>query len=162
MRKLAPAALVAGIVLLSFLIPCAAQAAAPGPWVGTWILDTAKSKVAPNRPTGLTLIFTQADAAMIAYTLHFSTAQGQSIVSTYAGKPDNQPHPATINGKAVSQAAYSWTSPKVLHGLVSGGSGPEELVMTMGADGKTFTETRKKKTPAPGDIEEKLVFNKKG
>lgn len=159
MRKIA---LAAAVVLLSVLVsPGASQgASAPSPWVGTWTLDAARSKVAPNRPSGLTLQFTQADAAQIKYAFSFTTAEGQVITSTYAGKPDGKQHPVTINGQQVAQVSYTWTSPRVLRGEVSGqGGSQEELVLEIAADGKTINEIRRMK--APTQSEEILVFRKK-
>ena len=164
MRKLAPAAAVApvaAVVLLSLLaLSGASQAAsAPSPWVGSWTLDAASSKVAPNRPTGLLLHFTQADAALIKYTFSFTTAQGQQITSSYAGKPDGKPHPVTIDGQQVAQASYTWSSPRALRGKVSANGTEEELELDLSADGKTINEIRRTKAPAPS--EETLVFRKK-
>ena len=156
MRKLA---LVAALLLV--LIPLASEgASAPSPWVATWMLDAAHSKVAPNRPTGVSLQFLQADAAMIKYALSFTTPQGQALTSNYAGKPDGKPHPATINGQEISQVAYSWKSPRVLHGEVTQKNGTQEVLeMTIAADGKSITETRHMK--APGSEEETLIFRRK-
>jgi hypothetical protein len=158
MRKLALAA----AVVLSVLVPLATLegASAPSPWVATWVLDAAHSKIAPNRPTGVSLRFLQADAAMIKYALSFTTAQGQSLTSNYAGKPDGKPHPVTINGQEVGQVAYSWKSPRVLRGEVSAQNGSkEELELTIAADGKSISEIRRMK--APTESEETLIFRRK-
>ena len=161
MRKLALAAPAVAVALLAVLVaPLASEgAAAPSPWVGTWTLDAAHSKVAPNRPSGLTLKFDQAEAALIKYSFSFTTAQGQVITSNYSGKPDGKPYPTLINGQPSAQVSYTWKSPRALRGKVSANGTEEELELDLSADGKTITEIRRTKTPTPS--EETLVFRKK-
>ena len=156
MRKLIPAVLALCVVLTS----APGFAAEASPWLGTWTLYIAGSKLVGNSLLQLTMDILAADAAKFQYTLDGKLADGRKVRQSYDGKPDGTPHPVLIEGKQVGQASYKWISSRVIQGEASDPNGVKvTLTLELAKDGKSFTETRHVKT-AQREYDETMVFRK--
>src|SRR5512136_1296068 len=93
------------VVLVALLLGCAMafaqakKAAAADPWVGTWKLDTSKSKFHNPGPKEETLTVDAASQDAVKYSMKGTAADGSPYTEAYDGKPDGKEYPLTRNGQ---------------------------------------------------------------
>lgn len=114
-------------VCLMAMLACKKQEKA-NPWVGSWKLDTTRSKL-HEAPQQETLQIAAADKTAIKYIITGASDDGKQYIESYDGKPDGGSYPVVVNGKELGKIAFRWQSD---HICTAQGSGP---------GGTTLTET---------------------
>ena len=157
MKRLAPLVLLLGC---SLALAQAKKAAPADPWVGTWKLDTSKSKFHNPGPKEETLTVDAANQDAVKYSMKGTAADGSPYTEAYDGKPDGKEYPLTRNGQEVVKLSYHRNTDhnSTGKGAVVDGSTFTETV-TLSKDGKTITVKQHHKTK-DGEYDDSIVFTK--
>ena len=109
------------------------------PWLGTWKLDKAASKLT-EVPQQEEMQIDAADQHSVKYTIRGTSDDGKQYSESYDGKPDGGFYPVTVNGKPLGNIAYRLQSDRVFtaQGKGAGGSTLAETA-TLADDGKSIT-----------------------
>src|SRR5882724_9382515 len=136
-RRKSALVLIAFSAVLGSLPGCAAQSKTKvNPWVATWRLDPALSRLAGP------------------------AADGTAFRDAFDGPPDGSPHPVRTREGPSYQASFRWTADGVLHGeTVDPQGAAKSFTVELSGDGKTLTETRHVKTPT-AEYDLVLVFRR--
>jgi hypothetical protein len=126
-------------VLLWCATACAAQESTTNGWLGTWKLDTSKSKLqqAPQQET------LQVDAGTkdnIKWSLNGTGADGTTYSESFDGKADGKSYLIMRDNKEFAQITYRWVNDNAVTALVripDGGITSEKI--DLAPDGKTMT-----------------------
>lgn len=138
-----------------FVVACRNQQKT-NPWVGTWKLDKAASKLT-EVPQQEEMQIDAADQRSVKYTIRGTGDDGKQYSESYDGKPDGGFYPVTVNGKPLGNIAYQLRSDHVItaQGKGPGGSTLDETA-TLSEDGKSIViKSREGK-----EAEETAVYRK--
>ena len=80
-----------------FVVACRNQQKT-NPWVGTWKLDKAASRLT-EVPQQEEMQIDAADQRSVKYTIRGTGDDGKQYSESYDGKPDGGFYPVTVNGK---------------------------------------------------------------
>jgi hypothetical protein len=128
------------------------------PWIGTFKLDTAKSKISGPAPKEETVTVDAASKDSIKYTIKGTDAQDKSYTVSYDGKTGTA-SPQTMDGKEVAQITYQMPSSHEFTSEVKGsdgGSGTAKI--TLSRDGKTITVREHSKDAKGASHEQTMVY----
>lgn len=150
-------------LVLTLLLACTIafsqtkKTAGADPWVGTWKLDTAKSKLHPPVPKEESVTVDAMSKDAIKYTIKGTDAEGKAYTVSFDGKM-GAASPQTVDGKEVAQVTYHMPSPHVLTAVSHGSDGSTGTIkITLSQDGKTATLHEHNKT-AQGEYDETGVY----
>jgi len=130
------------------------------PWVATWRLDPALSRLAGPVPRQLQIEMVEADPRRVRFTVAGTAADGTAFRDAFDGPPDGSPHPVRTREGPSYQASFRWTADGVLHGeTVDPQGAAKSFTVELSGDGKTLTETRHVKTPT-AEYDLVLVFRR--
>ena len=128
------------------------------PWVGTYKLDVAQSKIAGQAPKEETVAVSAANKDSIKYTISGKDPQGESYTMNYEGKPGTAA-PQMEEGKEIAQITYQMPSS---HQLTSQGRGADGSTstgtVTLSADNKTITVREHSKDPKGAEQDQTMVY----
>jgi hypothetical protein len=116
-----------------------ASSASHDPWVGTWKLNPAKSKLMGPAAGEVTIKIDSADANSVKYTVTESDASGNSHTESYDGKPGVE-SALTRDGQEVGKITYHRVSARhstSKETMADGSSATENI--TLAPDGKSLT-----------------------
>jgi hypothetical protein len=132
--------------------------AGTGPWVGTFKLDVAKSKISGPAPQEETVSVSSATKNSIKYTIGGKDAQGNSYTMNYAGKVGTA-SPQMAEGKEIAQITYQMPSS---HQFTSQGHGSDGSTstgtITLSNDNKTITVQEHSKDPKGSERDQTMVY----
>jgi hypothetical protein len=118
--------------------PKAVQNAKLSPWVGTWKMDTAQSKLHGPVPKEETLTIETAGVDHIKYSIH-SVGQDSEYTLAYDGKPDTS-SAVLMNGQPAGTATYHRvTSQKYTGKAAMGKSLTTDETISLSPDKKKVT-----------------------
>jgi hypothetical protein len=145
------------VVVLVGLSLATARAQAPDPWLGTWKLNTAKSK-APY--TSGTSVFEAAGDGLKG-TVDLVGTDGTKYHWTFTAKYDGKDHPAKGATPFGDTLAITRVNSNTLR-IVTKLAGKELLVQTIvvAADGKTRTTTAKGTSPNGQPVDSVSFYEK--
>jgi hypothetical protein len=135
---------VAGVVFLTAsLLPLSATAQAADPWIGTWILNAAKSKYSPGPAPKSTTVTIAAMGGGFHQTVESVPATGPiqkwEVMATFDGKDcavkGNNPNADAYSYKKIDARTYEAVAKR-------GGKAMLTSRITISADGKTRTNTQ--------------------
>jgi hypothetical protein len=153
MRKIS--LIVIALACALFVVACRNQQKT-NPWVGTWKLDKAASRLT-EVPQQEEMQIDAADQRSVKYTIRGTGDDGKQYSESYDGKPDGGFYPVTVNGKPLGNIAYQLRSDHVFtaQGKGPGGSTLDETA-TLAEDGKSIViKSREGK-----EAEETAVYRK--
>ena len=142
------------LIAATLLITAATATFAASAHIGTWKLNEAKSKFAPDSPRNTTVIYTENDDGMIKLTVDGTDKDGKPVHWTWMGKFDGKQYKMegdamadTIGYKALNDHTNSATGMKdgkvVFTGTIKvAKDGKSRMVTTTmtDADGKKHTD----------------------
>jgi hypothetical protein len=127
------------VVMLWCATACLAQESKSNGWLGTWKVDTSKSKLqqAPQQET------LQVDAATkdnIKWSLNGTASDGTTYSESFEGKADGKSYPIMRDSKEFAQITYRWVNDNSVTALIKipDGSVTTEKI-DLSPDGKTMT-----------------------
>lgn len=128
------------------------------PWVGTFKLDVAKSKISGQPPQEETVSVASATRDSIKYTIGGKDAQGNSYTMNYDGKVGTA-SPQMAEGKEIAKITYQMPSS---HQFTSQGHGADGSTstgaITLSKDGKTITVQEHNKDAQGAEHDETMVY----
>ncbi|HEY2496875.1 MAG TPA: hypothetical protein VGK24_07390 [Candidatus Angelobacter sp.] len=128
------------------------------PWVGTFKLDVAKSKISGQPPQEETVSVASATRDSIKYTIGGKDAQGNSYTMNYDGKVGTA-SPQMMEGKEIAQITYQMPSS---HQFTSQGRGTDGSTstgaITLSKDKKTITVQEHNKDPQGAERDQTMVY----
>lgn len=116
-----------------------ASPAGHDPWVGTWKLNPAKSKLMGAAPGEVTIKIDSADANSVKYTVTEKDASGNEHTESYDGKPGVE-SALTRDGQEEGKITYHRVSARhstAKETMGDGSTGTENI--TLSPDAKTIT-----------------------
>ena len=122
------------------------------PWVGTYKLDIARSKIAgqPNQEETVTVSVANKDS--VKYTIQGKDAQGNSFTLNYEGKVGTA-SPQMAEGQKIAEITYQMPSSRQFTSQGQGTDGSSSSgTITLSADNKTIT-VREHSKDAKGGLE---------
>jgi hypothetical protein len=154
---------VAGVALLTAsLLPVPASGQAADPWVGTWVLNVAKSKYSPGPAPKSTTVTIMAAAngfhQMVDSVPASGAAQKWEVMATFDGKDcavkGNNPNADAYAYKKIDARTYEAVAKR-------GGRATITSRVTISADGKTRTNTQTGTDPAGKPVNNVTVYERK-
>jgi hypothetical protein len=128
------------------------------PWVGTFKLDVAKSKISGQPPQEETVSVASATRDSIKYTIGGKDAQGNSYTMNYNGKVSTA-SPQMMEGKEIAQITYQMSSS---HQFTSQGRGSDGSTstgtITLAKDNKTITVQEHNKDQQGAERDQTMVY----
>ena len=127
------------VMMLWFAMVCLAQDSKSNGWVGTWKLDTSKSKL-QQAPQQETLNIEGGTKDNIKWSLDGTAKDGTTYHETFEGKADDKSYPIMRDSKEFAQITYRWVNDKAVTALVRIPDGTitgEKIDLS--PDGKTMT-----------------------
>lgn len=128
------------------------------PWVGTFKLDPAQSKIAGQPPQEETVAVSAANKDSVKYTIQGKDAQGDSYTMNYEGKPGTAA-PQMAEGKEIAQITYQMPSS---HQFTSQGHGTDGSsstgTVTLAKDNKTITVKEHNKDAQGAEHDQTMVY----
>jgi len=128
------------------------------PWVGTYKLDLAQSKIAGQPPAEETVAVSAANKDSIKYTIQGKDAQGNSFTLNYEGKVGT-PTPQMAEGQKIAEITYQMPSS---HQFTSQGRGTDGSTstgtVTLSPDNKTITVREHSKDPKGAEHDQTMVY----
>jgi hypothetical protein len=130
------------------------------PWVGTYKLDVAQSKISGQPPAQETVVVTSASKDSVKYTIQGKDAQGNSYTMNYEGKVGTAA-PQMAEGKEIAQITYQMPSS---HQFTSQGRGTDGSsstgTITLAKDNKTITVQEHNKDAQGAERDQTMVYVK--
>ena len=129
---------------LSLIVMAAALTlSAADPLVGTWKLNTAKSKYSPGPgPKSATVTYTE-DAGWIVAKAEGVGPDGKSTATNNRYKRDGKEYPFVVAGGATGTIVSKTTGPNTFDATVKNGAVTTTVHTVVSKDGKVFTRTSK-------------------
>jgi hypothetical protein len=128
------------------------------PWVGTYKLDVAQSKIGGPPPTEETVTVSSATKDSVKYTIQGKDAQGNSYTINYEGKVGTAA-PQMAEGKEIAQITYQMPSS---HQFTSQGRGTDGSsstgTVTLAKDNKTITVQEHNKDAKGAESDQTMVY----
>jgi hypothetical protein len=128
------------------------------PWVGTYKLDVAQSKISGQPPAQETVVVTSASKDSVKYTIQGKDAQGNSYTMNYEGKVGTAA-PQMAEGKEIAQITYQMPSS---HQFTSQGRGTDGSsstgTITLAKDNKTITVQEHNKDAQGAERDQTMVY----
>jgi hypothetical protein len=128
------------------------------PWVGTYKLDVAQSKIAGQPPQEETVAVSAANKNSIKYTISGKDAQGESYTMNFDGKPGTAA-PQMAEGKKIADITYQMPSS---HQFTSQGRGTDGSsstgTVTLAKDNKTITVQEHNKDAKGAEHDMTMVY----
>ena len=144
---------------LALLVGSVAALAAD-PNVGTWTLNTAKSKFSPGHALKSGTLTIEPNGDGIKVTVHLVPAEGQPNHIEYAAKYDGKDYPQTGNPAADMVSVKKINANTIESTNKKGGKAILVNRSTVSADGKTRTTVQKGKNEKGQDVNNTLVFDR--
>jgi len=118
---------------------CVAQNSKSNGWLGTWKLDTSKSKL-QRPPQQETLQVEAGTKESIKWSLDGTAADGTTYHEIFDGKADGKSYPIMRDNKEFAQVTYRWVNDNAVTALIRipDGTVTSEKV-DLAPDGKTMT-----------------------
>jgi hypothetical protein len=126
------------MVLAVCLVGAAIAVAADDPFLGTWKLNEAKSKLSPNAPKNTTVVY-QAAGDAVKITTDGTDAQGKPIHSEWTGKFDGKDYPVSNDPAADARAYQKVDDHTLAFDNKKDGKATLSGRITVSADGKSRT-----------------------
>jgi hypothetical protein len=149
--------LVALVILLSGVALGLAADMDFTPFMGTWKLDEAKSKLPPGGGKNTTVIYTAMPDNMVKVTVDGVDKNGKPTHSEWTGKFDGKEYPVTGAGSHDMRAYTAASHHTLSMVLTKGGKTVATGTVAVAADGKTRTVTVKSSDPS---MNEMAVYDK--
>jgi hypothetical protein len=131
---------------------------AADPWVGTYKLDVAQSKIGGQPPTEETVAVSSATKDSIKYTISGKDPKGESYTMNYDGKVGTAA-PQMAEGKEIAQITYQMPSS---HQFTSEGRGSDGSsstgTVTLAKDNKTITVHEHNKDAQGAERDQTMVY----
>ncbi len=140
--------------------PLVVGAQAPDPWIGTWVLNVAKSKYSPGPAPKSNTIRIEASDGRIKYTTDGVGAEGQATHTEFTVKFDGKPYPVTGNPDVDTYAARRLGARRYELVARKGGKVTTTSRIVVSADGKTRTVTATGKNPQGQAVNNTIVYDK--
>lgn len=135
--------------------------AAADPFVGTWKLDSAKSKFTPGAGFKDATVTFEAVGDQVKRVMNATTVDGQQIHQEGTIPWDGKDHTiAEPDGSAIMVAVKRVDARHLDVTVKSAGKVVETIQAAVSADGKTLTSTEKGTDPTGKKIDSVQVFNK--
>jgi hypothetical protein len=140
--------LVSLVLVLSGAALCLAAGMDFTPFMGTWKLDEAKSKLSANGGKNITVVYTPMADNMVKVTVDGVDKNGKPTHTEWTGKFDGKEYPVT-GSDSHDMRAYSAGGHHTLSMVVmKGGKTIATGTVAIAADGKTRTVTVKSDDPS--------------
>ena len=137
-----------------------AQESTANRWVGTWKLDTSKSKL-QQAPQQETLKIEAGTKDNIRWSLDGTAKDGTTYHETFEGKADGKSYPIMRDSKEFSQITYRWVNDNSVTALVRIPDGTiTGQKIDLSPDGKTMTLHLHSKKESKVMADEVAVFQK--
>jgi hypothetical protein len=151
------------VVMTAILVLALATAAmaADDPFVGTWILNVAKSRFQPGRELRSEIIKAEAQDNGAKQVIDIVTADGKSIHIEWAAKYDGRDYPGSGNGGADTIRLIRIDTNTREQVVKKGGKEFATERIAISKDGKTRTTTLKGKDSKGQEFSSILIFEKK-
>ena len=137
-----------------------AGTSAKDPWIGTYKLDVAQSKISGQAPKEETVAVSAANKSSVKYTISGKDAQGESYTMNFEGKPGTAA-PQMAEGKEIAQITYQMPSS---HQFTSQGRGADGSTstgtVTLSPDNKTITVREHSKDSKGAEHDSTMVYVK--
>jgi hypothetical protein len=157
MRKL----LFAAMAVLIGLTATSASALADNVWVGTWVLNVAKSAYSPGpAPAAETVVTTDVGGGMFKSTIDATTASGKSAHSEITYAFDGKDYPISGVGQDRTASAMLPDPQTMMSVLKMGGKIIGSTTLKMAPDLKSYTATAESTTPDGKPVKNVAVFEK--
>ena len=129
---------------LSLIVMAAALTlSAADPLVGTWKLNTAKSKYSPGPgPKSATVTYTE-DGGWIIAKAEGVGPDGKATATNNRYKRDGKEYPFVVAGGATGTIVSKTTGPNTFDATVKNGAATTTVHTVVSKDGKVFTRTSK-------------------
>ena len=143
------------VAMFAFGTLCAAEDIT----LGTWKLNTAKSRFEPPTQQKYDTITTQSSGDNVQMTLDGSDADGKPIHTKWVGKYDGKDYPI-IGDPAYNMRAYKMVNANTFEVTSKNGSQSNKNQIAYSPDGKTRTVTVKGKDAKGKNISQTAVYDK--
>jgi hypothetical protein len=128
------------------------------PWVGTYKLDAAQSKIAGQPPQEETVAVNSASKDSIKYTISGKDPQGESYTMNYDGKVGTA-SPQMAEGKEIAQITYQMPSSHQFTSQGRGSDGSSSTgTVTLAKDNKTITVQEHNKDAKGAEHDQTMVY----
>ena len=157
-------ALKSRVVLASVVVLFIASfaAAQSNPLVGTWVLNTAKSKYSPGPAPKSATTTIAAEGAAFKFSVHQEPATGPAQDWSFTTNLDGKPSKITGNNPQADTTAYKRVNATTFDAIQSkGGKETQSQRIVLSADGKTRTVTTTGTDSAGKKINNVAVYDKK-
>lgn len=155
----ARARIVAGVV--GILVAVAFVSAQPNPLVGTWVLNTAKSKYTPGPAPKSAQTIVEAAGNGVKFTVHQVPPTGAAQDWSFTTNLDGKSSPITGNNPNGDATAYKRVNATTFENVTTrGGKETQRQTVVISADGKTRTVTSTG-TNATGKYTNVAVYDRK-
>jgi hypothetical protein len=131
-----------GMIVLTLLL-CFVSAAvcfATDPWMGTWKLNEAKSKIAAGSPKNTTVVY-EAAGDSVKVTVEGTTGEGKPVRMEWMGKFDGKYYPLTGSPTANERAYQRVDDHTLMMTSKRGDEVTRSVSIVRSADDKIFTVT---------------------
>ena len=128
------------------------------PWVGTYKLDAAQSKMSGQAPQEETVAVSSATKDSVKYTIQGKDAQGNSYTMNYEGKVGTAA-PQMAEGKEIAQITYQMPSSHQFTSRGRGSDGSSSTgTVTLAKDNKTITVQEHTKDAQGAEHDQTMVY----
>jgi hypothetical protein len=128
------------------------------PWVGTYKLDPAQSKIGGQPPQEETVAVSAANKDSVKYTIQGKDAQGNSYTMNYEGKV-GAASPQMAEGKEIAQITYQMPSSHQFTSQGRGSDGSSSTgTVTLAKDNKTITVQEHNKDAQGAEHDQTMVY----
>lgn len=128
------------------------------PWVGTYKLDPAQSKIAGQPPQEETVAVSAASKDSVKYTIQGKDAKGDSYTMNYEGKVGTAA-PQMAEGKEIAQITYQMPSSHQFTSQGRGSDGSSSTgTVTLAKDNKTITVQEHYKDAQGAEHDQTMVY----
>ena len=152
-----------GLLLLvaTLVACCAAPAANPDPFTGTWKLNLEKSKLPPPVPQSR-IVHLTVDGNKISVHEETTYASGRVATLTLEAKLDGKDYPVT-GAPSADTMAYHRSGKRAIHGVAKlGGSVIQQEDATISDDGQTMTTVYTWQDAEGTQVTATAVFERQG
>ncbi|HXO38092.1 MAG TPA: hypothetical protein VN872_05620 [Candidatus Acidoferrum sp.] len=146
------------LLLLSCTVAFSQKKNQTNPWVGTYKLDPAQSKIGGQPPQEETVVVSAASKDSVKYTIQGKDAQGNSYTMNYEGKVGTAA-PQMAEGKEIAQITYQMPSPNQFTSQGRGSDGSSSTgTVTLAKDNKTITVQEHYKDAQGAEHDQTMVY----